>query len=1042
MAGNPVAANLLMLVVMVGGLVSIQTITKEVFPTFPSRFLTITVPYPGSSPEEVEEGIVRKVEEAVQDIPGVKEIRSVARESVGTVTVELEVGTPMTKALSQVKVRVDGISSFPADAEEPVVEEILSRTAAMRLTLYGELDEAPLKELADELRDEILALPGITQVAVTGARDYEISIEVSDHALRRYGLSFDDVVNAVRARSRDLPGGKLRTDAGSITLRSVGQAYTGEAFAALTLISRGDGTRVRLGDVATVRDTFEDQPVLSRLNGRPSVTLEVDRIGDQNVLAMTDRLRRFVEDRRGELPPGVELVTWADRSEYLTGRINLMLKSALQGAILVMLTLALFLNLSLAFWVILGVPFSFLGALLMIEVLELSVTINIISVFGFILVLGMLVDDGIVTAESAYAQLERENQGVDSIVRGVKRVAVATIFGVLTTIIAFLPAARLEEGVGRILSAIVPVVVLSLLFSLLETKLILPAHLRHLKIDPDPTPSKPPLGWLQALQRRCSRGMVQFAEGPYRRLLRLAIELRYITLAVFLGGLLLCLALIPSGLVRLVFFPNIPSDSINIDLKMPQGTSWKKTHEYTLRLEQAAWAMDQRFREETGTADSVIQVMNALSREDTESTLSIQLVPSTDRRVTSVQLANWLREGLGEMSGVQSLVFDASVGPGGIPVDVELSSRNLESLRDAAAELKHALLAFDGVYDIRDTFDAGGPELDIRVTPEGDALGLGQVELARQVRQAFFGAEVQRMQRGRHEVRVYVRLPEESRASVDALASMWIDVPGHGKVPFDVVGEAVEQTGVSVINRFNRQRVVNVQAEVDKSRVEPGVVNREIIQNLLPDILARYPDVRHRLTGEAEEQADTSRFLGMSYVVILIMIYAALAVPLRSYGLPLIIMTVIPFGIVGAVLGHLIVGSDVSMLSVIGMIGLTGIVVNDSLVLVEHITHRQRDGGEYWQHAVLEGGVRRFRAVVLTSLTTFMGLLPIQLETSIQAQFVKPMAVSVGFGVLFTTFVTLVLVPTLYFIGRDLHHLIFGAEEPLPPGEVSIDSGV
>jgi multidrug efflux pump subunit AcrB len=394
------------------------------------------------------------------------------------------------------------------------------------------------------------------------------------------------------------------------------------------------------------------------------------------------------------------------------------------------------------------------------------------------------------------------------------------------------------------------------------------------------------------------------------------------------------------------------------------------------------------------------------------------------------------------MSGVQSLVFDASVGPGGIPVDVELSSRNLESLRDAAAELKHALLAFDGVYDIRDTFDAGGPELDIRVTPEGDALGLGQVELARQVRQAFFGAEVQRMQRGRHEVRVYVRLPEESRASVDALASMWIDVPGHGKVPFDVVGEAVEQTGVSVINRFNRQRVVNVQAEVDKSRVEPGVVNREIIQNLLPDILARYPDVRHRLTGEAEEQADTSRFLGMSYVVILIMIYAALAVPLRSYGLPLIIMTVIPFGIVGAVLGHLIVGSDVSMLSVIGMIGLTGIVVNDSLVLVEHITHRQRDGGEYWQHAVLEGGVRRFRAVVLTSLTTFMGLLPIQLETSIQAQFVKPMAVSVGFGVLFTTFVTLVLVPTLYFIGRDLHHLIFGAEEPLPPGEVSIDSGV
>ena len=468
MANNPVAANLLMIVVLLLGMASVNNLTKEVFPTFPSETITITVPYPGSSPEEVEAGIVRIVEEELQDLVGVKEISSVAREGSGTITVLMEPGTPMSRALVQIKTRVDGISSFPANAEEPIVDEVLRRTRAMNLTVFGDLDEYQLKELADDLRDEVLMIPGISQVALQGARDYEVSIEVSDTALRRYGLSFDQVVRAVQQRSRDLPGGKLRTGDGSITLRSVGQAYTADEFSRLTLVSRPDGTILTLGDVATVQDGFEDQPVLSRLNGKPSVTLVVDRVGDQNVLAMTENLRTFVADKQAELPEGVELAAWADRSEVLRGRINLMLKSAAQGAILVLLVLGLFLNASLAFWVILGVPFSFLGALFLIDLFNLG-TINVISVFGFILVLGMLVDDGIVTAESAYAQLEDEGDGVDSIVRGVRRVTVATVFGVLTTMVAFAPAAMLTEGVGRILSVLVPVVVFSLLFSLLET---------------------------------------------------------------------------------------------------------------------------------------------------------------------------------------------------------------------------------------------------------------------------------------------------------------------------------------------------------------------------------------------------------------------------------------------------------------------------------------------------------------------------------------------------------------------------------------------
>ncbi len=1030
MANNPVAANLLMIVVMLGGLASIGDLTKEVFPSFPPELVTVTVPYPGSSPEEVEAGIIRIIEEEVQDIVGVEEISSVAREGVGIVNVQMEPGTAMNQALSQVKSRVDAIASFPADAEEPVVEEVIRRGRAMSLTVYGDLDEYQLKELAEALRDEVLTLPGITQVSILGAREYEISIEVSDSALRRYGLSFDDVVNAVRLRSRDLPGGRLRTAEGSVTLRSVGQAYDAGDFARLTLVSRDDGTLITVGDIASVRDSFEEQPLLSRLNGKPSVTLQVDRVGDQDVLAMTERLRQFVERKRAELPPGVELTAWADNSVVLKGRIGLMMKSAAQGAVLVMITLALFLHASLAFWVILGVPFSFLGALLMIELFNIDVSINIMSMFGFILVLGMLVDDGIVTAESAYAQLEEEHDGVDSIVRGVRRVTVATVFGALTTMVAFTPAMFLTEGVGRFVSVLVPIVVFSLLFSLLETKLILPAHLRHIRIDHSAAERRGPRGWLSRLQRACSEGLVRFAETVYRRLLLAALRARYLTLAVFVGGLLICLALIPSGIVRFVFFPTVSSNFVSVDMKMPNGTPWQLTHAYSLRIEEAARAMDRRYREVTGIESGVIREILTLSTSDTQASIDVELVPSTERSIDSVTLAAWMREALGELPGVQSLIIDANAGPNIAAVDVELIGQDLDEMRSAARELKKALLNFDGVSDVRDTFDAGGPELDIQVTPEGEALGLGQVELARQVRQAFFGAEVQRVQRGRHEVRVYVRLPKSHRESLEALHSMWIDVPGHGKVPFDVVGEVNERTGISEINRFNRQRVVNVRADVDKSRIEPGEVNAKLVKEVLPQIFQRHPGISHRMAGEAEAQADSTNALGLGFAAILVMIYAAVAVPLRSYGLPLIIMSVIPFGLVGAVLGHLILGNPVSVLSLIGMIGLTGIVVNDSLVLVDHINHRLHGRGEHWEHAVINGAVRRFRPVVLTSVTTFMGLLPIQLETAIQAQFVKPMAISVAFGVLFATCVTLVLVPALYYVGRDLRALFGRGEEP------------
>ncbi len=1023
MASNPIAANLLLLIVLIAGVIAIGGIRKEVFPSFPTDTFTVTVPYPGSSAVEVEQGIVLKVEEELRSIVGIKEIRSVAMEGVAVITVEMEVGSDITKALNQAKVRVDSIRGFPLDAEEPVVEEVISRGFAMRVSLYGELGENGLKQLADQVREEILELDGISEIRMLGDRNYELSIEISSENLQRYDISFDQVVNAVRSRSRDLPGGTVRTTDGAIRLRSVSQAYSGEDFSSLILLTKDDGTRIRLGDVAQVVDGFVDQPVLSTLNGRRAVTMIVDRVGNQDVLKMTNQLREYIVEKQAGLADGVHIVGWIDESNILRGRVNLLLRNAAQGAILVVIALALFLDLTLALWVIVGVPFAVMGTLATIYFLGLPISINVLSVFAFILVLGILVDDGIVTAESAYTRLEKEQQGVASVVRGVRRVAMATIFGALTTIIAFTPTLLLTEGFARVMGQIGAVVILCIFFSLIETKLILPAHLRHIRIG-----QKATSGWrkpVDAVQGYCSTGLKNFASGPYKRLLSLSLKHRYTTLSIFVGLLIVCLALVPSGIVRFVFFPNVPSDQIIVNLEMPQGTPWQKTHDYARRIEKAAQAMNERYLASLDTEIDVVRHLMVVSESDTSARVDIDLVPSEERTISSVVLAQWFREELGILEGIRVLNIDAVAGPAGANLEVQLQGKDLEILRLAANELKQAMAGIAGVQDISDSFNGGGRELDIRVSPEGEVLGLGNVELARQVRQAFFGAEIQRVQRGRHEVRVYVRLPAAERARVDSLQSLWIVLPDGRKMPFSVVGEARELTGLSVINRIDRQRVVIVRADVNKLQVEPGEVTRLLQKEVLPQLLKKYPGIDYHLGGEAEDEASTSSSLGYGLVMVLLMIFGALAIPLKSYVEPMLIMSVIPFGIIGAILGHLLLGNDLSILSVIGIIGLVGVVVNDSLVMVDFINH-YIDEGHDWRSAVMEAGPMRFRAVILTSLTTFLGLLPIQLETSIQSQFVKPMAISVAFGVLFATFVTLILVPVLYFIAKDLEKAVTG----------------
>ncbi|MDP5053824.1 MAG: efflux RND transporter permease subunit [Congregibacter sp.] len=970
----------------------------------------------------------------MRDIVGIKDIVSEAREGVGVVTVTMVPGSDMSKAVGLAKVRVDGIASFPGDAEKPIVEEVESSSRAIRLSLFGDIEPRKFKELSEQVREDILGLGGISELTIDGERDYEISIELSDEKLRRYDLTFDTVVAAIRARSQDLPGGLLRTDSGAITLRSSSQAYSGREFEQLTLISGADGTRIRVGDVATVRDGFADQPVLSLVDGKPALTFTIDRVGDQNVLEITSMIREYAERKQAELPEGVRLQAWGDASRILRGRIDLMLRNAAQGGILVVIALALFLDLSLAFWVVLGLPFAVLGCLAALEIFGLPVSINVLSVFGFILVLGLLVDDAIVTAESAYARLQRDDEGLKSVVGGVHRVATATIFGALTTAVAFGPSLFLTEGFARIMSHIGWVVILCVIFSLIETKFILPAHLRHIRV---PKPGDD-VGVIRQTQQRIAQSLVNFAQGPYRRALNVAVSYRYTTLAVFLAGLIVCLALIPSGLLRVTFFPSVPSDNIGVTLDMPQGTPWQTTHEYARRIESAARAMNERFKAQDAQGRDVIRTLQVLSTTDTQARVVIDLIVSEEREIDSVVLGRWLREELGPLPGVRSFRIDSAAGPGGSPIDIQLEGYDLEQLRQAASELKLNLAQVKGVRDIRDSFNAGGRELDISVTPEGEALGLGDVELARQIRQAFFGAEVQRVQRGRDEVRVYVRLPQLDRSQLDSLQSLWISLPGGGRAPFSVVGRAHEQTSLSVISRIDLSRVVNVQADIDKTMISSSEVMSLVESSMLPKILSDHPLVRYSVAGEVDEQRKTSAGLLYGGILVLILIYAALAIPLKSYLEPLLIMSVIPFGVTGALLGHLILGMDVSILSAIGIIGLIGVVVNDSLVMVDFINHYIEEGHD-WKAAVLEAGPSRFRAVILTSLTTFIGLLPIQLETSIQAQFVKPMATSVAFGIFFSTAVTLFLVPTLYYVSQDIRRAFSRAPKSVAGSETASD---
>ncbi len=1027
-ASNHVAANLLMLFIIVAGFISATTIRKETQPEFELNMIDVSVAYLGAAPQEVEEGVVIKVEEAVQDINGIKRIRSTAREGFGSVTIEVQIDADFNEVLSEVKTRVDAISTFPALTEKPVISKIEPDNPVVMIAIHGDLDAFARKAIAQEVRDELMQLAEVNKVEYLGDRPYEISIEVSEQTLRKYGLTMSEISQAVKNSSVDLPGGTIKSDRGDILLRTKGQVYTGGDFGQLVLRTFPDGTRLTLADIATIKDGFVETDGYGRFDGRPTATLRVLAGGQQNELDTAAAVKSYLARKSRALPAGVKIDTWIDLSQYLEGRLSMMIDNMVMGAILVFVVLSLFLRMKVAFWVIVGIPICFLGALWLMPLWP--VTINMISLFGFIIVLGIVVDDAIIIGESIYTKIRADGHSLDNVIKGAHRVAIPATFGVLTTIAAFGPMMFVGGVVGPFFEAMAFVVILCLVFSLIESKLILPAHLVQAnipQIDEDDLfrpqrkirLSERPARELLKIQRHVQHGLHYVIDDVYKPWLEKAIDNRGVTVASFVAVLILTFGLMGSGIARVIVFPELASDFMRVSLEMESGTSSTVRNAAVDRVEAAILDLNEAFVSENPDSLPIIQHLGVFTRGDTGAILFLEIPMDTNRPYEMKEISDMWRTAVGEIPGLKDLTFsDAGHIGGGPPLSFRLSGANYEALESAAGALVSELANYDGVFDIINSATAGGDEIKLRIKPEAEALGLTMSSLGRQVRQAFYGEEAQRIQRGKDELRVMVRYPIEERKSIADLENMRIRTPNGDEVPFQSVAEISYGKGYSRISRLNRERTITVSANIDPARVEPQEIIRSIRSEFIPDLLARHPGVRHGLEGASEEQNQFLFDLGIAFIAALFLIYALIAIPLHSYSQPLIIMSVIPFGLIGAVIGHVIMGMSISMFSMFGLIALAGVVVNDSLIMIDFI-NKARIEGKPIRQAVVESGTARFRAIILTSFTTAAGLMPILMETSSQAQYVIPTAISISFGIVFATVITLFLIPSLYMLQED-----------------------
>ncbi|RJX30100.1 MAG: efflux RND transporter permease subunit [Desulfarculus sp.] len=1027
-AQNHVAANLLMIFFILAGAVTALTMKLEIFPETSLDTITISVQYPGASPAEVEEGVVQRIEENIAGLAGIRRIDSKSSEGLATVTIEVVKGWDLQKLLDEVKSEVDRITTLPDEAEKPVIRETTRRTQVLWVAVSGKVSEATLKALAQRLKDDITTLPGVTMAELLGVRDSEIHIEVSEQTLRRYNLTLKSVANAVAQGSLDLPGGSVKTQGGEILVRAKGRKYLAAQYHDVPIITKTDGSTVTLGQIARIKEGFQDdQEMFARFNGKPAALIQIYRVADQNALDVASQVKEYVAKIRPELPAGVSVDFFSDRSKILKSRMDLLIRNMAQGLILVILILGLFLSARLSFWVTLGIPISFLGAIWILPYMDVS--INMISLFAFIMVLGIVVDDAIVIGEQVFTLREDGMPPMQASIEGTSIIGKPVIFSVLTTVAAFLPLMMASGMMGKIMRNIPVVVIAVLLASLIESLFILPSHLAGSKVK----------ARKKGKEKLSARLLKRFIRGPYYRLLDFCLRWRYATLTAGVAVLLIAAGLVMGGYIKFTLFPVVEGDILTANLELPAGAPAEQTIKVISRLEQAAQkTLDRADQKRPQGSEPLHKYTVSLVGVSTGArgahggsssaggnlgTIFIELLEGEKRNMSAKDLVAGWRKEAGAVPEAESLSFTGELFSAGNPIEVHLSAPNEEELVKAADELKERLATYTGVLDIADSFVPGKWEMQLELKPAARSLGLTLQDLAQQVRYAFYGAEALKLQRSQDEVRVLVRYPESERRSLSDVQQMRIRTASGDEVPFSQVAEVKMTRGYTSVDRAQRRRVIKVTADVDPDQANASELRAWLEKSVLPTLAAKYQDLRYTMEGAGREERESLSDVLTGFVIALFLIYALLAIPFRSFSQPFIVMAAIPFGLVGALAGHFIMGLGTSLLSLFGMVGLTGVVVNDSLVLID-AANRLRDAGRTPGEAIREAGPLRFRAIILTSLTTFGGLAPIIFERSLQAQFLIPMAVSLGFGVLFATGITLLLIPCGYLMLEDLHDLI------------------
>ena len=1009
-ANNSVAANLLMVFILIVGTASFFFIQRQMFPNIEVNYINVSAQYPGASPQEIEESILIKVEESLKDVTGIKKAISTASRGQGSIELEIDVDEEIEDVLDKVKQKVDSIANFPAGMEPVQVYQFEFRQDVIEMAIVGNRSLLELKPIAKQIEDELLQLNNVALVEL-GAPEYEIAIEIEPRILQKYSLTLNDVSKAIQRYSANYSAGEVRTNAGMISVRIENQYYSGEEFRQIPVKIGANGGKVLLQDIATIKDGFTEDDRYFKYSGENAIYLSVKATKDQNMVAVAESVKSYIEEKNKALPSDLTIKTLVDMTYYLNARLDMMLKNLLQGAVLVALMLSIFLRFKLAMWVMVGLPVCFLGAVMLMP--AIGVSINIVSLFAFIMVLGIVVDDAIVIGESAYTEIEKNGGGVDNVVRGVRRVATPATFGVLTTIAVFAPF-LMSKGIERaFFFGIASIVILCLLFSLIESKLILPSHLAHSKFKPIKKGS-----WRDRFNTR----FFSFVNGPYKRFVTLCTHWRWSVFSGFVALLVISIAMVMANYVRIVPSPKVPHDFPSIKLVMNDNVSSEQTISALKQIESTVLSIDDVIAEETG--QKMIKDILTFNEGRKQGRLVIPLVDEELRPFNTFELARRWREQMPAIAGLKTLTISDNVNDDGKGDEFGflLFGSDIDTLNEAGRELIVTLKQQEGLFDISSSIDAGSQEVLLSLAPVAYDLGLDLFDIASQVGGSFYGGEAQRVLRDGEEIKVMVRYPKLTREAFSSLRYAIITTPEGKKVMLGDVVEITQKPGVSTIRREGGFRSVYVYGSIDEELVEPGAVMEQVNGEIIPQILAKYPGVKSELGGTIEEQQAQQDEQKIFFVAGMIIVYMLLAIPLKSYTQPLIIMSVIPFSLTGAIWGHYWFGLDLSMMSTFGLIAAAGVVVNDSLVMTDYV-NKVRSEGVAIKQAVIEAGCARFRAITLTSITTFVGVLPIMFESSLQAKFVIPMAVALGFAVLFATLLTLILVPCLYLMLEDIKNV-------------------